>query len=851
MTTPSIYIQPDIRRGRITLALESPETDSLSVAIPQLDITDTVQAGSNTLTFEEFDTWSFDDPKLYTLTSDTLPTVPFGMREFTIKENRFFFNNRPVFIKGLDCTTIQHTAALSDDQLNALRAFFSDIKGMGFNLLRIAVSHLTEDILTIADTLGILVELELRTSGDIDQVKKLRNHPSLVIWNALTLDIDAQALIAIDPSRLFLFTDDDTNEPYFIRPFRDDAEAIELHTLAQSNPSDHYARSYCEHLGSSSRLTYVAAIQAGALDPGQDFAAQINADIQSRDLTRIFSDVKAIGTQLRALRNASLVNRIDGLRSNPNVAGYCITAHDDSAPLPKLSETLGELISLNDVKHPQAAVRPLIHIHQHNLIPRQETPVRVHLLNELKLEGRADLSLQVVGPTNQVLWKKKRGVRIPKSGKLIWEGSIAASGSPGLHRFTVRIMQNMKRIAESTVDFYVYPESQKWDGTINLIDPNKQWTELLSDRVAHIEYKAPVHVIPPIANSIRAYPDNEIAQVLGQVHKGAVAIIFQPPKDWNDFARVIDTSLTATPIPCNTAFPAQAHYAKSHPVFDALPSRCMMTDTYADILPSTTFAEASNEDICGTFCASPANEDQTQWGHDILVVLYGSGRLVFTNMPILEQLGRNPIADHLFTNLLKHFSRRSIPSKDATIQVHHASVEWLRHERQECTQNWALIGMFPHDPEASKPEVYPPEDGIDLTATYPGWYRAVNWKIHYPTSRNHYTIDLDDALGLDTQNEASSDYGIAYAYTEVIGDTRGEVRMIPECSVPIEIFLNGSLVYSSDSNENRPQVYLKLGKNTLLVKFRKQPGPFNFRLNFEEMTTPIRYRWWKPANHTA
>ena len=220
-------------------------------------------------------------------------------------------------------------------------------------------------------------------------------------------------------------------------------------------------------------------------------------------------------------------------------------------------------------------------------------------------------------------------------------------------------------------------------------------------------------------------------------------------------------------------------------------------------------------------------------------------------MPILEQLGRNPIADHLFTNLLKHFSRRSIPSKDATIQVHHASVEWLRHERQECTQNWALIGMFPHDPEASKPEVYPPEDGIDLTATYPGWYRAVNWKIHYPTSRNHYTIDLDDALGLDTQNEASSDYGIAYAYTEVIGDTRGEMRMIPECSVPIEIFLNGSLVYSSDSNENRPQVYLKLGKNTLLVKFRKQPGPFNFRLNFEEMTTPIRYRWWKPANHTA
>jgi hypothetical protein len=74
---------------------------------------------------------------------------------------------------------------------------------------------------------------------------------------------------------------------------------------------------------------------------------------------------------------------------------------------------------------------------------RQEVPVTVLLANEAKLEGFGEISLQLTGPTGQVLWKKKRGIsKIPKHGKELWEGIIAASGSSGPHRFTVRLIKD-------------------------------------------------------------------------------------------------------------------------------------------------------------------------------------------------------------------------------------------------------------------------------------------------------------------------------------------------------------------------------------------------------------------------
>ncbi|MFP6595979.1 MAG: hypothetical protein VCC01_00855, partial [Candidatus Hydrogenedentota bacterium] len=81
---------------------------------------------------------------------------------------------------------------------------------------------------------------------------------------------------------------------------------------------------------------------------------------------------------------------------------------------------------------------------------------------------------------------------------------------------------------------------------------------------------------------------------------------------------------------------------------------------------------------------------------------------------------------------------------------------------------------------------------------------------------------------------------------EVIGETRGEMRLVVDPNTRMDVWMNGSLVYSSvDSGDDEPSVYMKLGKNTVLVKLYKAPGPFRFKLAFEAKKDPVRYRWWK------
>lgn len=834
-TSPSpIYIQPDIRRNRIAVRVNVDDSATVELKIPELNFSQEGQPGKNVFSLEEYTAWSPGEPTLYTLectisiagqASQTISTS-FGMREFTVKENRFFFNNRPLYIKGFDCTGWS-SDELTTDALDSLSS-------SGFNLIRVSPDAAGDVLINHADKIGMLAEVEFGSASDLDAIAKLRNHPSVVAWDLLNLEeVDLSKIHDDDPSRVIYHCNPETDHACILRPYHDDAQEVDFIALEHIGVTNRATSNYVSRMGSGDVLSYVRSLTIGRLALDGKTESDLDAEVATRELERIFANASELTTKTADLKRIALGEVIDSLRTNTLIAGYCLA-----------SGASAEVSTLEALAPNQGQTHLMVQLAQNNLIPRQETQVKVHFLNEDKLDGRADLSLQVVGPTNQVLWKKKRGVRLPKSGKLIWEGSIAASGSPGPHRFVVRVMQNMRRIAEASVDFFVYPKGAPWDRAINLLDPRDRWKDACSKLVSRIEFTAPIHVIPPISNTIRAYPDNELAQILGQVQAGSVALFFEPPSDWNEFAELIDPVLLATQRPANQACPPTYHYAKVHPVFDELPSRCLMGATYNDVIPTTTFVEGSDEDICGSVSHSDSH-DGSLWGNNILVKRYGSGRIVFISLPIMENLGENPIADHLFLNLLKHFVRRSVPSAEGTLSVHQSSVEWIRHQRQDFTHLWAVIGMFPYSPWASEVPVYPPQDVVDLNATYPGWYEAITWKSVHATAKRDYRIDIDAELGPQFSGSATEDYGIAYAYAEIVGDTRGQMRLVPKSTVPMEVYLNGSLVYSPESDEEEPTVYVKLAKNTVLVKMYKQPGPCTFQLDLEQLKEPVKYRWWR------
>lgn len=151
-----------------------------------------------TLTAENPELWSVDEPNLYTLHTtlvqngmeiDSYDTV-FGFRtlEFTVDGMRL--NGKPVKLKGV-CAHEDHAnlgVAVPDD----VREYrMRQLKFMGCNAYRCSHNPPTPEVLDLCDRLGILVMDENRWFGcaeeDLKQLTQMlrrdRNHPCIIMWS--------------------------------------------------------------------------------------------------------------------------------------------------------------------------------------------------------------------------------------------------------------------------------------------------------------------------------------------------------------------------------------------------------------------------------------------------------------------------------------------------------------------------------------------------------------------------------------------------------------------------------------------------------------------------------------------
>jgi len=919
-----VFVQPDIRRKRVRVQVETSQPGVIAARIEGTEYRTEGASGALFIEFPEFSLWTPETPQLYRLCvtlsaedggSDTI-AVRFGMREFTVKDNRFYLNNHPLFIKAALHQPDYARSLAAPESVELARREILLAKEAGFNMLRLHIKTAPRITLELADELGILLyeeppigwiknspHMKRRCENEVrEMILRDRNHASVVMWGMLNETGNAGYVTgggaqlikddlcrlarSLDPTRIVI---DDcggvnaTREPArLMRPYRDEFEEYDDLHIYQRAPVDHDIESYYRHNGAPDRLFFLSEFGFGGPEDLADVLAQYGDEkdtlkdarfiarmleasqqgFAERSLDRVFGDFAGFTAAARELQCDAARFQIDAIRANPKAAGYCYTqlcdaGHEFCAGVLDRWRRVKPVFDV--MKQVQRPLRPLIQMRRTTLVPREEAQVIVLLANEDRIEGRADLSLQVIGPTNQVLWKKKRAVKIPRHGKELWSGSVAASGSPGMHKFVVRLLQGISVLAESEIELFVVDPAPPCKIGLHVLDPRNEWQSRCAAFAKTETLLAPIHIIPPLANTIRAYPDNELMQILAQVRGGAVALFFGPPEDWNDLAVRIDESLKATPKDAVGCFLPACHYVKLHPVFDALPARGLMRQAYRNVVPPRTFLESGDEDICGAYDTVPIAAgnymmgETAWWGSDILVRRYGGGRIVFTHLRVLEHLGDDPVADRLFVNLLNHFSRRSVPS-DAPLPLDQKAVEWLRGERLQRTRRWMVLGEFPNWHNGRGHETaYPPETGIDFSATYPGWYQAIRWKPWYTRADDGHTLDLQAAFSPIYEYYPRFDHGTGYAYAEFTADRRQEVIIRLGVQNAMKVWLNGALVHESNRQiphdrfeSDTAAGLVKHGRNTLLVKCSKIPGPFRFSLDFENTgKDPLQLTWWR------
>lgn len=861
MSPEDVFVIPDIRRKRVSL--RCPASGPIQAHIEGTECRAEAATGELVIEFPEFQPWAPETPTLYTLHiqhAGTALRIPFGMREFSVKDNRFHLNGRPLHIKG-----IHHDFEYPEgaDRVAMMRQEISLVKEAGFSLIHLHVVDGPGEFLALADELGILVWVEppaaLPEAEQVDLVHENRNHTSVVTWVT-----PYASLRETDPTRLIILPSTAARPGRYMKPFRPELEPFDDVRLIRRAPVGPQTEDLLRACGQPEQLCFLAEVGYGGLSPsglGIDAPAPaaaraaLESGFAERDLAGMFESAEAMATAATALQSDALRYQLDAARANTKLAGYCWVQLCDSTQRHAagiLDVQRNPKQAFDVAKRVHKNMRPLIQMTATNLRPRQEVPVTVLLANEDRIEGRCDISLQVVGPTNQVLWKKKRASKLPRHAKELWNGAIGASGSPGKHRFIVRVLDGIKVLAEAGQDFNVYDTPPACDVAVHVIDPRNEWAPRLASFCKVESIHAPVILVPAITNSVCGYPD-ELLQALAQVKAGAVAVFFAPPADWNDLAERLDESLSLHPCDATGGISPALHYVKTHPLFEGTQSRCLMRQPFRYVAPQSAFLDTSDEDIASTFNTwlLESGESAPAWASDVVVRRYGSGRIIFTHLRILESLGTDPMADRLFVNLLNHCARRSVASLGLQPAPAKAT-EWLKQARGSQARRWMVIGEFPNWNGAGHNAVYAPESGIDLTARYSGWHGPVGWRQWHTLAANGHALDLHAALNFRAPGLSYANSGTAYAYAEFTGERRQDARFTLYSAHACKVWLNGQMILSREqpddfrTTDSMSPVLIKQGRNTILIKSSQTYGPHLVEAGISSASRePLMVNWWR------
>ena len=125
---------------------------------------------------------------------------------------------------------------------------------------------------------------------------------------------------------------------------------------------------------------------------------------------------------------------------------------------------------------------------------------------------------------------------------------------------------------------------------------------------------------------------------------------------------------SATIHPAVGLWTCMAHLVHEHPFFEGLPTGGPMRDVYENVWPTRTLRDLQLDNaqsflpIVGTVAFDWFSKEHKMqysgpgaswWGAELLEIPIGEGQLIISQLRLLDQLGKDPVADKIFSNMLK------------------------------------------------------------------------------------------------------------------------------------------------------------------------------------------------------
>jgi hypothetical protein len=847
----------------------------------EIDLASGAQQSDLSLPMPNTKLWSPDHPFLYRLQVRLLDNghaidsrqFTFGMRDFTIRNNQFFLNGQPIILKAAIYQPHYPQTLAYPPYEGMLAADIRMAREAHLNMLRLHIKPEVPRLLELADEQGILLyeeppigwiqkspQMRERCRREVRElIARDRNHPALVMWGALNegaaegeeLKTELAAYAhELDPTRLVF---DDSGgvyysgensrvfipgstlpraindiHPYMLQPFSN-ASFNYYHQMQEP-----HMLNFTSEFGAMGGIEDLDAVIA-RYEPGREWQdkdrleeiyALFRKGFNDQGLDKWFGDFAAFARSSRDAQAEALTRMIDALRMNPLTAGYDICHWNDANfefPFGLVDEWRNPKPSYTAARAANTPLHIIVSTARSNFYAGEPLDGELTLVNDEGHVGKVEINLQVSSADGNVLQKQTRAMALGPRVKSLGSFRLVAPFVEGDFRLSATLNLDGKLLDRTEHKILVLRRLRPRGETITdvgILDPGGGMAGRLQSlpiKVSRYRADAPaqsIYMVGPLADSLYDYPLAELKGLVDLAHRGASLVLLELP---NDAGQVSD-KFGVFPTPLKVDFPEgfKTQWIRAHAITAGLPSSLVLDQRYADVLPARFLDMRADETVGGVLLNS-FGDYHRRWFQSLVINEVDKGHIIICQYRLLENLGKDPLADRLFMNLIAYAQSIShkpeAPLGNDRQEAFNQQVVDQQKQVQGDIQRWAVVGPFDNRGRDGLDREYSPEKEFRFDKSYLGKNGGVTWRPVTVWSADRYYVNMDTRF---------DDWTVNYAYTQVYSPQETETRFKLTCQQGCRLWLNGNEIIYSDvfgANDNTAvPVTLRAGWNPVLVK---------------------------------
>ncbi len=399
--------------------------------------------------------------------------------------------------------------------------------------------------------------------------------------------------------------------------------------------------------------------------------------LQESGFSYLYPDMRQFYLDQQTIHGAANRRMIEAVRSNPEVDGYCIHA------LVAGDWIMGAgLLDLwrNPKSYAYEGTRAAnqtrilsIRMKPRNVYAERGTVIEVTGINELK-SVQAQLHIDIVSASGDVVFRREIDTNWESGVSQLFEKRLDTRALQGNHTVKTRVSSvGGALLSENAYEFDVFskdalqiPNSQI--AVLDVAGPLRSF--LRKSGIVFSEFDNSTHLSTPVfVATTQAKTDAHYRRFALHekfVKKGGTAVYLKATE--KTFRRGVSNHVQSETFPFSAYVEAAQglwtcipHLVRDHPIFKGLPVNTMMRDVYENVWARQTLRGMNGEILVASIGFDWFSHEhklhysgpgEAWWGADLAQVRLGKGRCLVSQLRIIENLARDPVADKILYNMI-------------------------------------------------------------------------------------------------------------------------------------------------------------------------------------------------------